>query len=337
MKVLFVTLNVFGGERKGGGERYVTELKRALLDRGVVVETAVVSSITHFSRQRGPDDIPMPSKFRSFVRMVRESDVVHVHQINSPGFDYSLVLCKIFGKPIVLTDHGGGAITPGRILGKARLGFINAAGFVSTWSQNDLDSANVIRNYQILLGGGDHMPTSSSTDERFDFGFVGRLVPHKGAHVAIEALPANASLIVAGQIRDASYHEELLELAAGKKITFAPDASDEAISAIYKSVRYLVVPSVNRFREEMYSRPELLGLVALEALAVGTPVIGSDVGGLAEILHSAGQIVVRPGDLQDWKDAMIMALERSPPSVNVQNFTWGAVAEKCILLYNSLD
>lgn len=335
MRVLFVSLQVFGRRHKGGGERYVSELTRAMRQNGVKVQVAVVESIFKLSRMDDPDKPPVPISFSGLMRMVRDSDVVHVHQLNTPGFDYSAALATLFRKPLVLTDHGGGALTPGRALGRARLRLITAAGFVSQWSRSDVDPAGTIKNYAIIFGGGDHLPRGEAMANRYDFGFVGRLLPHKGAHIAIAALPDNASLIVAGEVRDAEYHAELLRLASGKNVTFVADASDEYVAGLMRSIRYLLVPSVQSYKANVYARPELLGLVALEALAAGTPVIGSDVGGLGEIMRVAGQAMVEPGSISAWKLALRSALDEDVPPVRRSEFTWSRVAEKCIELYSS--
>jgi glycosyltransferase involved in cell wall biosynthesis len=336
MRILTVTLEVFGGLKKGGGERYATELTRALRGLGHTVEVAVVRSMRDFFEQDDLDRPPRPMSFRRFAAMVRASDVVHVHQLNAPGFDYAVLLARLFGKRLVLTDHGGGTLTLGRALGRIRLGLVDAAGFVSLWSRSDLDPKGVISSYRIIYGGGDHLPAAAPLPQRYNFGFVGRLVPHKGAHVAIEALPDGASLIVAGQQRDAVYYNKLQALSAGKAVTFIADASDELVAGLHQSVGNLLVPSVERYENHSYSRPELLGLVALEALAAGTPVIGSDVGGLGELLRSAGQVVVPAGDVAEWRNGLARALSEPAGNVEAVAFKWIAVAHKCVSIYDAV-
>ncbi|MEG8058670.1 glycosyltransferase, partial [Sphingomonas sp. 22L2VL55-3] len=177
-------------------------------------------------------------------------------------------------------------------------------------------------NNAIIFGGGDHLPSAEPLGERYTFGFVGRLLPHKGAHIVISALPADASIIIAGQARD-EYYEHLKNLAHGKNVTFIEDASDVIVASIYRSIRFLLVPSVEQYGAQTYARPELLGLVALEALAAGTPVIGSDVGGLSQVLRTAGQRVLPPGDIQAWAEGLSAALTGEPPTVPSVDFTWG--------------
>ncbi|MDQ1184133.1 glycosyltransferase family 4 protein [Agrobacterium larrymoorei] len=334
MRILFVTLEVFGGAKKGGGERYVTELARAARNRGLTVDVVVVRSLREFAELGDLDEPAHAISFWNFVTRVRTCDVVHVHQLNTPGFDYSVILAKLFRKLLVLTDHGGGVLTPGRVLGRARLRMLDAAAFVSDWSRQDVDPRGLVARHAIILGGGNHLPEAQPLKRRYDFGFVGRLIPHKGAHIAIEALPEGRSLIIAGQAREAKYFEVLKQLAAGKDVTFVSDASDAMVANLHKSVNYLLVPSVDKYGNQTFSRPELLGIVALEALAAGTPVIGSNLGGLGEVLKLAGQQAVTPGDVGEWRHALILSDGISPEQLRCADFTWDAVAQRCEELYS---
>jgi len=336
MRILFVTLEVFGGAKKGGGERYVTELARAARNRGLTVDVVVVRSLREFAELGDLDEPAHAISLRRFFELAYRCDIVHVHQLNTPGFDYAALMAKLLRKPLVLTDHGGGALAPGRALGRLRLRLIDAAGYVSAWSRQDLDPRGIIKQNVIIMGGGDHLPDAEPLEQCYDFGFIGRLVPHKGAHIAVEALPVGRRLVLAGQPRDQAYFASLRQLARNKDVTFVSDATDDVVASLHKSIGFLLVPSVEHYQRRDFSRPELLGLVALEALAAGTPVIGSDVGGLGELLKMAGQITVQPGDVPEWHQALLKAAGSRFPSVTSSAFTWDAVAGKCIELYRSL-
>lgn len=334
MKILFVTLSVFGAQKKGGGERYVTEAARALRDLGYAVEIVAIETYRDIYFQPGPDAPLAKINVIRFFDAVKNADVVHVHQLNTPGFDYAVVASILYRKPLVLTDHGGGALAVGRVFGSMRLHFVSAAGYVSDWSRRDIDPRSLVRTSTILYGGGDHLPHSEPLDVRYDFGFVGRLLPHKGVHVLIKALPSAASLVVAGQPRDPEYYSALRRLAVGKSVHFIEDASDTYISALLKSIGALVVPSVSQYGGRHYSRPELLGLVALEALASGVPVIGSDVGGLGELLQKSNQIIVADDDVKAWEMALANFVRCDSPRVDPGEFSWRTVAKRCIGLYD---
>jgi glycosyltransferase involved in cell wall biosynthesis len=63
------------------------------------------------------------------------------------------------------------------------------------------------------------------------------------------------------------------------------------------------------------SRQEPFGLVALEAMAAGKPVIASRVGGLPEVLDGAEALLVEPDDptaLADALKSMLATIDRNP-------------------------
>ena len=332
MRVLQVTPRLFGDGFRGGGERYVSELSDALRAKGHLVGTVEKPRVLRH-RVMVPDKKLSRGGVRAFLQAIMWADVVHVHQLNSPGFDWASVICSVLRKPLVLTDHGGGFRCPGRLFGRHRLRLISAAAYVSHWSSEDIDPKGLIRKSAIIYGGGDHLPAVSKKIAVADFGFVGRILPHKGLHTLVAALPSNCSLVVLGEKRDLAYFAEIQLLAKGKQVFFSEVSSDHDVSNLYASVKCLVVPSVEKYKETTYTRPELLGLVALEALAAGTPVVGSRVGGLGELLEMAGQRVVNPGAVDELRDVLSELRDADRVKVVSADYSWATVAEKCIDLY----
>jgi glycosyltransferase involved in cell wall biosynthesis len=331
MRILVIVPEVFG-QAKGGGERYIVEAVKALRNRGVATEVLLVKGLWLF-QLLAVEGSTRTISLGEANQLVKQCDLIHVHQLNSPGFDYSALAARLFHKPLVLTDHGGGWRNPGRLLGEKRLHFVDAGAFVSEWGAQDVDSKRRIPIHRVVSGGGDHLPPAEPWEERFDFGFVGRILPHKGVHVIVEALPEAANLVIAGQARDPVYMEEIRRLADGKNVTFLQDAKDDVVAALYRSVRYLLAPSVFHYRNRHFARPELMGLVALEAMSAGTPVIGSDAAGLGEVLRNAGQITLPPGDVEAWRAGLTLALQQHASPIRPKEFTWDSVAQRCMDLY----
>ena len=108
---------------------------------------------------------------------------------------------------------------------------------------------------------------------------VGQLTTGKGLDVLLHALTRTrhrARLRVVGQGRQQGELQALARaLKLGDRVTFVGPLDNEALSAEYRRAAALVFPS---------RAPETSGLVGLEALAHGTPVIGSLVGGMGEWL-----------------------------------------------------
>ena len=110
-------------------------------------------------------------------------------------------------------------------------------------------------------------------DERHGFVTAGRQTPYKKISLAVEAAnQADVPLIVIGNGPD---HRKLKRL-AGRKITMLTNVSDEDMPEKLASAKAFIFPGVDDF-----------GIVAVEAMASGTPVIAFDGGGAKDYVDSA--------------------------------------------------
>jgi glycosyltransferase involved in cell wall biosynthesis len=148
-----------------------------------------------------------------------------------------------------------------------------------------------------LFAGGAREPRRA----RLRIGFIGSLIPVKGAHVLLEAFGsldegsrARAGLEVFGpRFHDADYQAELERLARAAGASLAGPLERGEVARALRRLDLLVVPSL-----WFENQP----LILLEALAARTPLLVSDLGGLAEL--------VEPG-LSGWRfpvgDALSLA------------------------------
>lgn len=118
----------------------------------------------------------------------------------------------------------------------------------------------------------------------------GRIVPEKGTHLAIEAARlAGMPLAIAGPITDREYFERCLA-EAGPDVTYAGHLDSRSLAELVGDAEVaLVTPCWE----------EPFGLVAIEALACGTPVAAFARGALAEILDARTGTLARPDDVAD--------------------------------------
>ena len=128
--------------------------------------------------------------------------------------------------------------------------------------------------------------------------YVGRIIREKGVDVLVRAASEfgsdEAEFVVVGShgfdpaAPLSPYERELRDLAArsGARVLFEPFTDRSAVPGLLRSADVLVVPS---------RWPEPSGLTVGEGLASGLPVIASRVGGIPEVLGSAG-ILVEPDD-----------------------------------------
>ncbi len=115
---------------------------------------------------------------------------------------------------------------------------------------------------------------------RVRFGFVGSLVWYKGDEVMLRAMreldPARAVLQIHGDFKPDKdpHHKELAEL-AGPAVEFCGRFDNSRLSEVYATIDVLIVPSI-----WFENSP----LTIHEAFLTHTPVVASDIGGMAELV-----------------------------------------------------
>ena len=359
MRVIHVAPTAFGsGGLFGGGERYPLELAHALAEHVSCelitfgqqpdswhdgkLRVRVLRPLTHVAGHPARPIVP------SLPRAMGRADIVHVHQMRSPVSVLAALTARVRGIRAVVTDHGLQGMEWGGLVPRLFDRFLT----VSRYSAADLRAP--ASRTRVIYGGADpirHRPQAGLRREGVLF--VGRLTPHKGVDVLLRALPPEASLTVVGSgghdtaEPERGYPTLLRSLAAGRRVRFAGAVDDSELCRLYRAALVLVLPSVER---TVYGRriavSELLGLVALEAMASGTPVIASRIGGLSEIVRDGETgYLVAPGDVATLRDR-IGTMLRDPAAAArmgararedvLAEWTWARCAERCLAAYNDL-
>ena len=352
LRVLHVSAASFGaGGVFGGGERYPYELARAMAPLCQVTLVAFgdrparhrdgdlsVRVLPTRARWKGSDVNPLSE---GLLTEVAAADVIHVHQWESVVANQCVVVGRALGKRVFATDHGGSGRNYWRRLRLNRLvtGFLPVSQFGAGFYPELDDRCHVI------LGGVDtdrFSPDPSVTRDPRAL-FVGRLLPHKGIDRLIDAVPPTLELEVIGRPYDPAYRDYLHTRAEGRRIEFRARTTDDELVEAYRRARAVILPSVYRPTFGPAQRkPELLGLTLLEAMACGTPVVCTDVGGMPEIVGLGGGFVIDP----DEPAALVAALESlvhddrlwastsEAALATARSHTWRAVAERCLSLYD---
>jgi len=341
----------------GGGERYPLELARAIarhVDCELVTFGAPaaireptglrVRVLRPVARLRHPAHPIAPELPAALAR----ADVVHTHHTRSSPSRIAALVARARGRAAVTTDHG----LPGGTWGGVLLALFQRFLMVSEYSARELEAPP--SRTRVIYGGVDggrfHPDPEAS---RRGVLFVGRVTPHKGVDRLIRALPAGAELTVAGtaghdrELPERDYPGLLRRLADGRSVRFLDAVPDDGLPSLFRHAAVLALPSVDH---TCYGRHigivELLGLVVLEAMASGTPVVCSRIGGLPEIVQDgATGLLVEPGDVEALRDALDRVLRdralaerlgRNAREAALERFTWDACAERCLTAYEEL-
>jgi len=175
--------------------------------------------------------------------------------------------------------------------------------------------------------------------------FVGRIDKFKQPHVAIEvAKKLNMGLDIVGGtfIQDPAYLEQIRRICDGEQIKFYPDTPHELKIRLMQNAKCLLFPS---------AMGEPFGLVPVEAMASGTPVVALNDGAVEEVVKEGGivcdvfhkSIVPNKGAVYQIKqnpvEAMIEAVKKvdsiKPEDCrrNAERFSRENMAENYLRLY----
>jgi glycogen(starch) synthase len=163
--------------------------------------------------------------------------------------------------------------------------------------------------------------------------FVGRLTHQKGCEYLVRAIPFvakyhNVKLLVVGDgYMRGELESEANRTGEGWRIKFTGFISDSDVSDLMLSSDLMAIPSVY----------EPFGVVALEAMAAGLPVVASDVDGLSEIIkHEQNGILVYPRDPSSisWGISRVISdpsnarrlLENAKNDIE-EKYAWDAIAK----------
>jgi glycosyltransferase involved in cell wall biosynthesis len=261
----------------------------------------------------------MPTMFYQAWRNIRKADVVHLHL---PQLDaaYIAMICRLLNKPVVLTYHCDLLLPPGFIHSIANQ-ISHLANKISmlTASQvvvNTLDYAErslFLRRYlqkTRAIFPPVQLVTPTMTDEQAlqikaglepgqrIIGMVARLAAEKGVEYLVEAMSEllknhpTARVLYVGQYRNVlgeeTYIKKLQPMidALGDRWTFLGILPPGELAAFYRRCDVTVLPSTNS--------TESFGIVQIESMSCGTPVVASDMPGVRQPVKLTGMGCVVP-------------------------------------------
>ena len=280
-------------------------------------------------------------------------DVVHVHASEN-GFIVPLLRLRY---PVVTTNHGSayerekwGAVARRLIRANERFSVKQATIATAVAATQARSLSERYRRRVEHIPNGVDASESSASGEALDLlerhglrsrGYVlfaaARVDPTKGCHTLLEAcglMQAPPAVLVVGDLYHApGYEAQLRELANGLPVTFLPRVDEKAVlMGLLQHCRVFVFPST----------VEAMSMILLEALAVGTVGIASDIPENMSILpegyptFAAGDAAALCRQLEgvlEWDDAARAAfIERGREWVRGR-YDWGGIATQYEELY----
>lgn len=172
---------------------------------------------------------------------------------------------------------------------------------------------------------------------------VGRLVQEKGVHVLVDAVPKviskynDVKFVIAGKGPQLDYlRDKAWNMGIADRIYFTGYISDENLAKMYKCANISVFPSLY----------EPFGIVALEGMVAGTPVVVSDTGGLGDIIeHGVDGMKAAPGNSDLLADCILELLFRPDFAESIKEkatnkvermYTWDLITEKTLKIYSEV-
>lgn len=233
--------------------------------------------------------------------LIRPFDLVHVHFAGA-HLSNALEFADDAALPVALTLHGSDAsanTARGALAALAApcAGVAVPSEWLRTQCEREISWVQVVPNFVDCARWAPEPPSERDpkTDRPVRLAFAGHLEPWKGLDVLLDAL-------------------ELLPIPRAELHVYGGGSLAESLAArAPRGVRFLgpapLGPSDLRAMDLVVvpSRRESFGMVALEALAAGCPLVASAVGGLVELVGPAGRLVP-PGDPRGLAEAIQQTL-----------------------------
>ncbi|MBL7488697.1 glycosyltransferase family 4 protein [Frankia sp. AgB1.9] len=285
-------------------------------------------------------------------RWLRENafDVLHVHEPTAPSV--GLLACMLADGPIVATFHtanprskiltaGKGALQPSLEKLRARIAVSEAAR--RTIVEHLGTSAVLIPNGVRVAAFAGARPMPGYEPPHHTVCFLGRIdEPRKGLDVLLAALPELARrvpdvrLLVAGP-GDVAAVRSRLDPALRDRVELVGLVPNEDKARVFASGDVYCAPNTGQ---------ESFGIVLLEAMASGTPVMASDLDAFRRVLDDgrAGRLfgVGEPAQLAEGLAALLLddaarAAFAARGRAVVAGYDWPVIAESIVDLYRMVS
>ncbi|MCO5219679.1 MAG: glycosyltransferase family 4 protein [Thermomicrobiales bacterium] len=275
----------------------------------------------------------LPGLIPTVLRRLHDVDVVHLHL---PMAETALLvaLCRLLKKRVVVTHHAD-LVLAGSPLARLAANVANVSSIVggrladvfvtNTYARAKVSPVSRFMRRNLEVIPPPILPHPLPADARQAFrderdwgsrpviGFVGRYASEKGLEILLQTIPLvrmrypDALFALAGphtdprtgKRREGPWSPWLARY--GYAVEEFGYISDDDLGRFYAAIDVLALPSIDW--------TESFGMVQIEAMQQGTPVVASDLPGVSDPVRvTGGGIIVRPGDMSALASAIAEVL-----------------------------
>lgn len=302
-------------------------------------KTFIGNAIWNFFTQRA---------LKRYIAKHGRPDLIHVHSTILGG--HIANICKQKHHiPYVITEHFSGFIEksiPSFLEGKIAKAFRNADKIIAVSQplkeaieQYANGEISVIPNMIDTVYFKPDAEKQPSNDRKFTFLSIGNLVPLKNFSVLLDAFKIvseqypSAELQIVGEGSLAKHLRNKKERLGLSKTVFSGRLpQDQVRESLHNCNAFVLASSIETF-----------GIVFVEALAAGKPIIATRCGGPNNIVNDENGFLVEPKNVQELSAAMIRMIERyrqydplALESYAYSNFDYRVLSKRIIDIYNNI-
>lgn len=357
MRLLIISPGLFENDI-GGVANVVRHLTLGIVEKGykVMVFTTLNNHYPPTGEFRGIEYWQFPFRYRSILcdwtkcyRLARElnPDIINVHHpIGGIGL-MTILLHMRMAIPIVSSLHFREVTHPNFLDRSVARNATRLSSSITTISRYMAgEVSGIVRKEVVPIHNGVDMASSDSDKTLVDklpyIAAAGSLVWYKNFATLIKAFYKIAQrhpsidLKIAGiGTQSAELNNLVRSLGIDKRVSFLGQIKPSEVKELFARALFVVVPSY----------VEQFGLVAIEAMAVGTSVVVANIGGLTEIVRNGiDGIYADPHDPHTFSSAMDTLLMnpglRSQLGVNAQkrvaDFSWDKMVKSYINVFGGV-
>lgn len=287
-------------------------------------------------------------------------DIIHVHW-PFPHIIFGLIMKAIRKRPLICTFHGGEIIFLEnmplflKIIFKFLFNFSDFYTVNSSFTKQKLLKFTGYKKKEkvAIIPFGitikEIKEENKIKKEKIKILFAGRLIERKGVHILLESFAKvnkifpEIELVIAG---DGPLREKLKnlakELGIENKVIFKGHLKSNELEKEYKEASVFVLPSIHDIKGDT----ETLGVVLIEAMEYGVPVIATNVGGIPDIVKDGyNGLLVPEKDPEALAQAIIKLIKdeslrekfvKNAKEYIKEKFGWNNIIEKLIKIYIDL-